>query len=155
MNKTTLILIIVVVVLVLGANMGLTFYLLQGNTAQASTVTGAEAATEPAETRDPIYVRLDTFTVTFDQPGSARFLQIDGYVVVYDDQDEVQVERHMPALRSGLVMLYASQAAEALGIAEGKEALREQSLSIAREVFESRVGRPLVEDFLFTNFVMQ
>ena len=164
MNTKTLILIIVGVVVVVGGNIALTIFLLgdrDGGAAVVAEGEGGEAgegAVEdagPAVIEEPIYVRIDAFTVTFDEPNSARFLQIEAYVVVDEDEDERLIERHMPALRSALVMLFASQTSEGLSSASGKERLRSDALEVVRETFRSRVGQALAEDFLFTKFVMQ
>ena len=164
MNTKTLILIIVGVVVVVGGNIALTVFLLGDRDSGAAVVAEGEAA-EPGEgaaedagptvIEEPIYVRIDAFTVTFDEPNSARFLQIEAYVVVDEDEDERLIERHMPALRSALVMLFASQTSEGLSSASGKERLRSDALEVVRETFRSRVGQALAEDFLFTKFVMQ
>lgn len=158
MSSKVIVMIVVGVIVLLGGNGALIYFLTadKGTSAQAAQVAGeagAPAAIIPSA--DPVYVRLDSFTVTFDDPGSARFLQIEAYVIVDDEEGERLLERHLPAARSALVMLYASQTATGLASASGKERLRSESLEQVREVMTQRVGRPLASDFLFTKFVMQ
>ena len=161
MNTKVIILIVVGVLVVIGGNVALTVFLLGNNEpAQPAVVAGDSpaapaAAAAPEQPAEPVYVRIDAFTVTFDDPNSARFLQIEAYVIVGSDEEERLIERHMPAMRSELVMLFASQTAEALSTASGKERLRMEALDAVREVFTERAGRPLATDFLFTKFVMQ
>jgi flagellar FliL protein len=155
MNGKVITLIIVGVLILVGANAALFYFVLgDDDAASADAAAGEEGApTEPPP--DPVYVRLDAFTVTFDDPGSARFLQIEAYVVVDDEDAERLVEKHMPVARSALVMLFASQTAQALASASGKERLRQESLETLQEVMTERIGEPLASDFLFTKFVMQ
>lgn len=161
MNTKTLILIIVGVLVVVGGNVVMTMFLLGDRDAEAAPVATGEDGevidgdAPAAPLAEPIYVRIDNFTVTFDEPNSARFLQIEAYVIVREDDDERLIERHMPALQSALVMLFANQTSEGLSSAAGKERLRTEALAVVRETFETRVGKSLAEDFLFTKFVMQ
>ena len=52
-------------------------------------------------------------------------------------------------------MLFSGQEFEALQTPEGKEALRQASLAEVQKVMQEKIGKPGVEQVLFTDFVMQ
>lgn len=103
-----------------------------------------------------LYISLDPpFVVNFADSGNARFLQITVEVMTRDPKVEEHVKRHMPAIRNNLVMLFSSQTTESVSSLEGKEALREETLSSIQEILETETGEPGIEAVYFTSFVMQ
>ena len=67
----------------------------------------------------------------------------------------VGTKTHMPLIRNELNMLYSGQVYEELQTDEGREKLRQQSLEAIQKVMRKEIGRPGVEQVLFTNLVMQ
>ena len=65
------------------------------------------------------------------------------------------VKYHMPYLRNELVMLLSSQDMETMTTNEGKEKLRAEALAKVQAVLQQEEGAPLVEDLLFSSFVIQ
>ncbi len=65
------------------------------------------------------------------------------------------VKYHMPYLRNELVMLLSRQDMETMTTNEGKEKLRAEALAKVRAVLQKEEGAPLVEDLLFSSFVIQ
>src|SRR5690606_26831659 len=110
-----------------------------------------ESAKKPA-----IYYPLQpVFIVNFESQGRQRFLQAELNLMLRDEAVIAALELHMPAIRNSLVMLFSGQTYEDLQTAEGKELLRQQALLNVQEVLEKEIGKPGVEQVLFTNFVMQ
>ena len=62
---------------------------------------------------------------------------------------------HMPVLRNQLVMLLAGQDFAALQTPLGKEMLLQQALASVQELAQKETGSTVVEQVLFTNFVLQ
>lgn len=103
-----------------------------------------------------IYVPLEPpFVVNFADAGDARFLQITVEVMTRDPLVQGYVTTHMPAIRNNLVLLYSSQTSESVSTLEGKETLREETLSAIQEILETETGDPGIESVYFTSFVMQ
>ncbi|MNN68526.1 flagellar basal body-associated protein FliL-like protein [compost metagenome] len=66
-----------------------------------------------------------------------------------------KVEQHEPLIRNQLIMLFAQQTDETLGNLEGKEKLRQEALKQVRAAINTEEGKPLVDDLLFTNLIVQ
>jgi flagellar protein FliL len=65
------------------------------------------------------------------------------------------VMHHMPYVRHVLVMLLSDQTEESLATMEGKEKLRQDALVQVQKVMQEEEGKPLVDDLLFSSFVVQ
>ncbi|UCE77348.1 MAG: flagellar basal body-associated FliL family protein, partial [Gammaproteobacteria bacterium] len=65
------------------------------------------------------------------------------------------IKEHRPAIRNNLVMLFSSQDPHALNTRDGKEKLRDETLSEVQKVLKQETGSPGVENVFFTSFVMQ
>jgi flagellar FliL protein len=52
-------------------------------------------------------------------------------------------------------MLFSQQTDETLSGPEAKEQLRQEALRQVREVLEQEEGKPLVDDLLFNNLIIQ
>ena len=123
----------------------------------------AEASVEASESEEidkgeAIYVGLDpAFTVNFldKGKGGARFLQIAVQVMTREEEAEAALQKHMPAIRNNLVMLFSSQESVALRAREGKEKLRADTLAAIQNVLDEEQGDASVEGVYFTSFVMQ
>jgi flagellar FliL protein len=61
----------------------------------------------------------------------------------------------MPMIRNALVLQFGGQVYADLQTAEGKELLRQQALENIQNLLQQEIGKPGVEQVLFTNFVMQ
>ena len=159
-NKKLLLLAFVVVValLVLGAGTATAMYFLLAPS-EASSEDDA-AVTEPEQEREryqeALYLPLDPpFTVNFQNPGRARFLQLRLQAMTRQPEMSEELEKHMPVIRNRLVLLFSSQSADELGTREGKEKLQAQTLAEIQQVLRQATGEDGVEAVYFTSFVMQ
>ena len=94
-------------------------------------------------------------TVNFQKRGTARFLQVSLQVMTYDELALVELQKHMPAVRNNLNLLFSGQSYEELSTREGKELLRKQAVAEIQNILTARAGTPGIEDVYFTSFVMQ
>jgi len=69
------------------------------------------------------------------------------------DLDALKV--HMPVIRNNLVMLFSGQTYETLATPVGQELLRQKATASVQEVAQKEVGKVVVEQLLFTNYVLQ
>ncbi len=65
------------------------------------------------------------------------------------------VEHHMPALRNAIVLLFSKQAEEIMGNNQGREKLRLEALEALKGILQEEEGSAMIDDLLFTNFVVQ
>lgn len=112
---------------------------------------------EPKPTKMPaIYYPIKPpIVVNFSVRGRQRFLQVELTVMTRDGSVVSAIELHQPMLRNALVLLYSGQDFAELQTAEGKELLRQATLQELQRLLEKEIGRPGIEQALFTNFVMQ
>ena len=84
-----------------------------------------------------------------------KYYKADVALRLSDAQAEERIRHHEPLIRDRLVMLFAQQTEQTLGSVEAKEQLRQQALEQVRQVLEQEEGRPLVDDLLFNNLIVQ
>jgi len=140
-------------VLVLGmAGAGAWFFLLAGDTAEVS-----ESNVETKPPLGPVeYVELSpAFIVNFPHRGRQRFMQATISVMGRDVEAMAAVRQHMPAIRHNLINLLSAQLVLVFENPVGIEALRQQATEEVKQVLQREIGRPGIEEVLFTSFVMQ
>lgn len=154
-KRKKLIITIVGVVLLLSVMVGGTLVALNIFSAPPVPVKGEEV-TATLDKKPAIYYALKpAFIVNFQHKGRTRYLQADLTLLIRNTDVTPALDMHMPLIRNNLVLLLSSQDFEALQTPEGKEALREQALIKVQEVLQQEIGKPGVEQVLFTSFVMQ
>ena len=65
------------------------------------------------------------------------------------------VKANDPLIRNQLVGLFTQQTSESLGSVEAKEKLRQEALKQIRQVMTDETGKPMIDDFLFNNLIVQ
>ena len=148
----------VIALLVLGVGTAAGMYFLMAPPSESSV--DENALTEPEKEREryqeALYIPLDPpFTVNFQKPSRARFLQLRLQAMTRSPEMEEELEKHMPVIRNRLVLLFSSQSADELGTREGKEKLQTQTLEEIQQVLRQATGEDGVEEVYFTSFVMQ
>lgn len=135
-----------------------------GKPAAVATTEDGEAVAEEGgdaeevdEVQKPaVYLPIDpAFVVNFASQGKARFLQVTVEVMTRDPAVPEKVKLHLPVIRNNLMLLFSNQTYDTVSTLEGKEALREEALTVVQEILESETGDPGVEAVYFTSFVMQ
>ena len=122
-----------------------------------SEIQAAQAAQNPeAVDQRAIYYPLgQNFTMNYDVRGRQRYLQVQVTLMLRDNAAVQSIELHQPSIRNTLVGLFSDQVFEDLQTPEGRELLRQDALRGVQSVLEQEIGRPVVEQVLFTHFVMQ
>ena len=87
--------------------------------------------------------------------GESKFLRVEIQYYVLTAQDADVIRQFQPVLRDRLISLYGGRDMDILQAAEGREALRKETLADLRETLLKFAGRPAIEDLYFTGFVMQ
>ncbi|MBD9483042.1 flagellar basal body-associated protein FliL [Pseudomonas sp. PDM14] len=84
-----------------------------------------------------------------------KFFKADIALRVTGTEAEEAVEYHEPLIRNQLVMLFSQQTEESVGSQEAKEALRQEALKQVQAALNQETGKPIVEDLLFNNLIIQ
>lgn len=145
-SKKLIIIISVVVILVLLIGGG-GFWFLNHKKAKGH---GAEV-----HHQKPIYYTLKTFTVNFNNPTVARFLQVNLDVMTYDAKVVKAIKNDRPAIRNRLIILLSSQQYKEISTLAGKEKLRKQVVKAINDELKKAGCSGKVKRVYFTSFVMQ
>ena len=158
-SKKTLIIIVVAVLLLVGGGVGGWLLLAGGEEpAPASAEQGAAADGQATgKVADAaLYVGMPRAFV-FNVAGKPRdrLVQIKVQLMVRGSDAEGLAKQHTPLIEGTLLRVFSAATSEQLMTFEGKEKLRKDSLEECRRVLNDLVSSPVIEQVLFTGFVMQ
>jgi flagellar FliL protein len=148
-----IILIVVGLLLAIGGSVGATWYFMHNSAAKPAEQAPAEAsnAKQPA-----IYESLTpAFVVNYKQNGRDRYMQVSITLQARDKAALEALKVHMPVIRNNLVMMFSGQSFDTLATPVGQEMLRQKATASVQEVAQKEVGKPVIDQLLFTNFVLQ
>ena len=159
-KKKMMIIVIAVVVLLAGA--GAAYFFLMGDEPAMPTdgvdmMDGGESSQPaPPPTGMALYVPMPR-PFTFNVPGIGRdrLVQIKVQLMVRGTENEDEAKLHVPLIEGALLKVFSSSNADDLVTEAGKAALKDQAIREVRKVMKDVAGRDVVEQVLFTGFVMQ
>lgn len=156
LNKKRVVLFAVLGVLIIGLSVGGTLFAIHMFSDSAEEQVDSEAEALPPLPQPAIYYPLKpAIVVNFSVKGRQRFLQAELVVLTRENDVISAIELHQPMIRNALVLLIGGQTFTDLQSAEGKELLRQQCLQEIQRLLQEEIGKPGIEQVLFTNFVMQ
>lgn len=110
----------------------------------------------PAILERPIYVPVKpAFIVNYGGPGKLKYFKVDISLRVEDTSASNAARHHMPLIRDYLVKLFSSQTDADVDTLEGKERLRQRSLTGIQDLILQEDGEQGIIDLFFNNFVVQ
>ncbi|MEG5265120.1 flagellar basal body-associated protein FliL [Pseudomonas sp. JDS28PS106] len=121
----------------------------------------ALAQAEEAKEEGPPKVAYVSLTPPFvgnyalDGGPKLRVYKADIALRVTGAEAEAAVKRNDPLIRNQLVALFTQQTVDTMSTAEAKEKLRQEALKQVQQVMNTEEGKPVVEDLLFNNFIVQ
>jgi|SRR5690606_21331049 Flagellar basal body-associated protein len=121
----------------------------------AMPVTYTAPPSTPPAVPSPIFVALEPFTVTVQDPDSERVLHVGITLRVADQQSRDRIEKFMPEVRSRIVMLLSSLRPSDLQGSQGKVDLARAITASVNKPFSPLPDGQYVTDVLFTAFVVQ
>jgi flagellar FliL protein len=84
-----------------------------------------------------------------------RLVQIKAQLLVRGTQNEETAKQHIPLIESTMLRTFSKTNADELVTAAGKDAIKAAALKDVQEALKGVAGSPVVEEILFTGFVMQ
>jgi flagellar FliL protein len=154
-----MLIIIIVAVLLLGGG-GAYFFLFMGDDPEAEEGVEGEVAEQveqdlPAE-GEAMYVAMPR-AFTFNAPGVARerIVQIEVQLMVRGSVNEELAKRHIPRIEGTLLQVFSASNADDLVTDVGKVELKERATAQVRQVMTEMEKTAVVEQVLFTGFVIQ
>jgi flagellar FliL protein len=162
-SKKKLIIFIVLAIVLIGVSVGGTLMAIKFLSPEPEVVQELDKDGNPIEEvveeeiKGPaIYFPLrPALIVNYDVRGRQRFLKAEISIMTRDEEVITAAEIHMPMIRNNLILLFSGQTYDELQTDEGRELLKQDSLTELQNIMEQEIGKPGVEKLLFTNFVMQ
>lgn len=152
-SNKKLMMIIAVVILLIGG--GVAAWLLMGNEGSEEDQHAAEEAAQVVEAVDPVFVKLDTFTVNLSPEEGDKYLQVDITLNATGAHDAEQIEKRMPQVRNRVLMILTSKLASEISDMEGKQLLSEEITSSINEPYSEGAEPLAISETFFTSFVIQ
>lgn len=171
-KKSKMMLIIIIAVVLIGGGAGAYFFLFAGGDEPAAEALaeGEEGAAAEGEGEAPeaapasgsaevgtaLYVALPQ-PLLFHIPGSGRerTVQIKIQLLVRGTENEETAKVNIPLIQGRLLQVFSSSNADDLVTEAGKIELREKALEEVQSAMKEYTGSEVVEQVLFTGFVMQ
>ena len=152
-GKLKLILVIAAALLLaIGLSVGATWYFMHGAQSKPEPAADAAGNAKPAA----IYEAMaPAFIANYNQNGRQRYMQVSITLQARNQADLDALKVHMPVIRNNLVMLFSGQSFDTLATPVGQEMLRQKVTASVQEVAQKELGKVVVEQALFTNFVLQ
>ncbi len=121
-----------------------------------STAAAAPADTGSASMGTALYVSMPRPFV-FNVPGAARdrLVQVKVQLLVRGQNNEELAKQHIPLIESTMLKTFSKANADDLVTAAGKDTLKAVALKDVQDALVGVAGSMVVEEVLFTGFVMQ
>ncbi|PAA12889.1 MULTISPECIES: flagellar basal body-associated protein FliL [Pseudomonas] len=145
-----IILIVVAVLLAIGLSVGATWYFMHSPKSEA--VPQTDVSVKLPALYEPM---APAFVVNFNANGRQRYMQVSVTLQARDPADLKALMVHIPVIRNNLVMLFSGQAFDDLATPVGQEILRQKTTASVQEVAQKELGKVVIDQALFTNFVLQ
>ncbi|MET0845848.1 MAG: flagellar basal body-associated protein FliL [Pseudomonas sp.] len=151
-GKIKLIIVIVVALLLaIGMSVGATWFFMHSAQSKPAPAETAVVGKQPAifEAMAPAFV------ANYNVSGRQRYMQVSITMQGRNQADLEALKVHMPVIRNNLVMLFSGQDFATLATPVGQEMLRQKATASVQEVAQKELGKVVIEQLLFTNFVLQ
>lgn len=150
-----MIIIIAVVVLLAGGGAG-AFFFLGGEEPEDGETAEEMVEEEPVNTGLAMYVAMPR-PFQFNAPGVARerLVQIEVQLMVRGVENQERAKRHIPMIEGTILNVFSAANADELVTDVGKVDLKEKATAQVRQVMNELEKDPVVEQVLFTGFVIQ
>ncbi len=122
----------------------------------APAADGAAPAAGGPEVGSALYVGMPRpFVFNVAGANRDRLVQIKAQLLVRGTQNEETAKQHIPLIESTMLRTFSKANADELVTAAGKETIKAAALKDVQEALKGVAGSPVVEEILFTGFVMQ
>lgn len=160
-KKSKLLLIIIILVVLVGGGGAAYFFLFMGEPAASEATAqtgeaGVDAPQEQSAEGKAIYVAMPR-PFQFNAPGISRerIVQIEVQLMVRGQQNEELAKRHIPMIEGKLLQVFSASNADELVTEVGRTDLRNKATGQVRQVMDGLEKQSVVEEVLFTGFVIQ
>lgn len=163
-KKRKMIIIIVAAVVLLAGGGGVAYFLLGDDSAPVSAemeqgmsnADGSPGTGSGLSAGAALYVAMPRPFV-FNVPGASRdrIVEIKVQLMLRGADNEELVKMHVPSIEGTLLKVFSTANADDLVTEAGKISIRDNALKEVQKKMQEITGTPLIEEVLFTGFVMQ
>ncbi len=118
------------------------------NTGLIEAAAGGGASSEYYSIKPP-------FVVNVVDSDKVRHMQITAQLHATDSMQTQDLETHKPAIQHALIMLFSGKDVNSIKTVAGKEQLRKDALKAVQSMLKKNVGKPLIDEVYFTEFIIQ
>ncbi|WP_088153639.1 flagellar basal body-associated protein FliL [Achromobacter xylosoxidans] len=122
---------------------------------QATPATFVAPPANPVAVPAPIFVPIEPFTVTLQNPDTERIMHVGLTLRVSDEQTRTRLEKYMPEVRSRILMVLSSQSPTGVQTQQGKTDMANAIKQAVNRPFSPLPDGQYVTDVLYTAFVVQ
>lgn len=151
--KKKIIIIAVVALLLIGGGVA-AWLLMGGKSTEGDEQTKAEKS-QAVKSSEPIFIKLDTFTVNLNPEEGEKYLQVDITLNASNANDVTEIEKRMPQVRNRVLMILTSKLASEISDMEGKQALGTEITEQINEPYSEGAEPLTITEAFFTSFVIQ
>ncbi|APX74131.1 flagellar basal body-associated FliL family protein [Achromobacter insolitus] len=126
-----------------------------GQGPQATPTTFVAPPAGPVAVPAPIFVPIEPFTVTLQNPDTERIMHVGLTLRVSDEQTRTRLEKYMPEVRSRILMVLSSQSPTGVQTQQGKTEMAAAIKQAVNRPFAPLPDGQYVTDVLYTAFVVQ
>lgn len=159
-SKKKLIIIGAIALVLLAGGGGAAWFLLGGSGGDSAPAETTDSAETPAKAdtknQPPLYVGMPRpFVFNVSGQSRDRLVQIKVQLMVRGAANDGLAKQHIPLIEGTLLRVFSAATAEQLSTFEGKEKMRTDALEECQRVLKELTKESVVEQVLFTGFVMQ
>ena len=114
-----------------------------------------KSAKEQVSLEPAVFVPLEQFVVNLQPEDGDAYLQIALTLQVPNLEQEELLKQNMPKVRSRVLMLLSGKRKSEISTVEGKKQLGAEIIAAVKEPFAAKGVPPVVNEVLFTSFVIQ
>jgi len=147
-----IILIVVGLLLAVGLSVGATWFIMHKAESKPDPAVAESANVKKEAIFEPL---TPPFVVNYNVNGRQRYMQVSITLLARDHADLEALKVHMPVIRNNLVMMFSGQPFDTIATPVGMEMLRQKAAAVVQEVGQKELGKSVIEQLLFTNYVLQ
>ncbi len=146
--KNKLLVIIAGALIVVGGGSGAAWYFMHGKA-------DAAPAHKTVKSEPPEYVPIESFTVNLQPENGEQYLQIAFTLQVQNQKEGELIKANMAKVRSRVLLLLSGKKASEISTVEGKRQLATEIVASLKQPFVDKGEPQLVNDVLYTAFIIQ
>jgi flagellar protein FliL len=114
-----------------------------------------EGKSEEGHGGEPLFVKLETFTLNLNPEEGEKYLQVDISLSPSNKDEGAFLEAHMPQVRNRILMVLTSKKPSEIATMEGKQALSKELVEQINQPYASGGKKLKLAGVYFTSFVIQ